>query len=64
VTRESDPHDKRARQVVFTSSGLLWLEAFRQAVARAESEFAQAVGRDVATVVALGLEAYAGGYEA
>ena len=63
VTRESDPHDKRARQVVFTPSGLLWLEAFRQAVARAENEFAQAVGRDVATVVALGLEAYAGGYE-
>ena len=63
VTREPDPHDKRARQVVFTSSGLLWLEAFRQAVARAESEFAQAVGRDVATVVALGLEAYASGYE-
>jgi DNA-binding MarR family transcriptional regulator len=63
VTREPDPHDKRARQVVFTPSGLLWLEAFRQAVARAESEFAQAVGRDVATVVALGLEAYAGGYE-
>ena len=64
VTRQPDPHDKRARQVIFTSSGLLWLEAFRQAVARAESEFAQAVGRDVATVVALGLEAYAGGYEA
>ena len=63
VRREPDPHDKRARQVVFTSSGLLWLEAFRQAVARAESEFAQAVGRDVATVVALGLEAYASGYE-
>jgi hypothetical protein len=32
-------------------------------VARAEAEFSQAVGRDVATVVALGLEAYAGGYE-
>ncbi len=63
VTREPDPHDRRARQVVFTSSGLLWLEAFRKAVARAESEFSQAVGRDVATVVALGLEAYAGGYE-
>ena len=63
VTREPDLHDKRARQVYFTPSGLLWLEAFRQAVARAESEFSQAVGRDVATVVALGLEAYAGGYE-
>ncbi len=63
VTRQLDPHDKRARQVVFTSSGLLWLEAFRLAVARAEGEFSQAVGRDVATVVALGLEAYAGSYE-
>lgn len=63
VTREADPLDKRARQVVFTSTGLLWLEAFRQAVARAEAEFAEGVGTDVATVVALGLEAYAGGYE-
>jgi DNA-binding MarR family transcriptional regulator len=60
VTREADPLDKRARQVVFTPTGLLWLEAFRQAVARAEAEFAEAVGADVATVVALGLEAYAG----
>jgi hypothetical protein len=61
--RTPDPLDKRARQVVFTASGLLWLEAFRQAVARAEAEFAQAVGQDVATVVALGLEAYTSGYE-
>ncbi|MES2401406.1 MAG: MarR family transcriptional regulator [Pseudomonadota bacterium] len=58
VTREDDPHDKRARRVVFTPSGLLWLEAFRRAVAQAEEEFRQAVGQDVATVVALGLEAY------
>jgi len=60
VRREADPHDKRARRVVFTESGLLWLEAFRCAVAQAESEFQQAVGQDVATVVALGLEVYAG----
>ena len=60
VLRESDPHDKRARTVVFTASGLLWLQAFRGAVAQAEAEFNQAVGTDVATVVALGLEAYAG----
>lgn len=58
VTREDDPHDKRAKRVVFTESGLLWLEAFRRAVAQAEEEFRQAVGQDVATVVALGLEAY------
>ena len=59
VRREVDLRDKRARQVRFTASGLLWLEAFRGAVAQAENEFRQAVGHDVATVVALGLEAYA-----
>jgi DNA-binding MarR family transcriptional regulator len=60
VTRQPDPHDKRARTVVFTASGLLWLQAFRDAVQQAEAEFHRAVGKDVATVVALGLEAYAG----
>ena len=59
VRREADPHDRRARRVVFTASGLAWLEAFRCAVTQAEDEFRQAVGDDVATVVALGLEAYA-----
>lgn len=58
VRREADPHDKRVRRVVFTESGLLWLQAFRDAVAQAEGEFRQAVGADVATVVTLGLEAY------
>ena len=60
VRREADPHDRRARRVVFTESGLAWLEAFRCAVVQAEDEFRQAVGDDVATVVGLGLEAYAG----
>lgn len=60
VRREADPHDGRARRVVFTEAGLAWLEAFRCAVAQAEDEFCQAVGNNVATVVVLGLEAYAG----
>ena len=59
VTREGDPLDARARRVVFTSVGLAWLQAFRDAVLQAEAEFREAVGPDVATVVALGLEAYA-----
>ena len=42
-----------------TPTGLAWLAAFRKAVAQAEAEFRDAVGKDVATVVALGLEAYA-----
>ena len=60
VTRQTDAYDKRAKKVVFTADGLLWLGAFERAVAQAESEFRAAVGQDVATVVALGLEAYAG----
>ncbi len=63
VRREADPQDRRARQVLFTDTGLAWLEAFRRAVAQAQTEFTQAVGPDVSTVVALGLEAYAGSYE-
>ncbi len=58
MRREPDALDGRARRIVFTATGLLWLEAFRQAVARAEAEFRTQVGSDVATVVALGLEAY------
>lgn len=61
VTREPDPRDARARLVQFTPTGLLWLQAFKEAVAQAEREFRQEVGADVATVVAIGLEAYAGG---
>ena len=59
VQREPDPLDARARRVVFTPVGLAWLQAFKDAVAQAETEFREAVGKEVATVVALGLEAYA-----
>lgn len=58
VQREADPHDARARRIVFTATGLLWLEAFRVAVEQAQNEFRALVGNDVATVAALGLEAY------
>ena len=58
VQRQPDLRDARACLVVFTPTGLSWLQAFKDAVAQAETEFRQAVGDDVATVVALGLEAY------
>jgi DNA-binding MarR family transcriptional regulator len=64
VTRERDPKDARGRIVRFTETGLAWLKAFRDAVAQAEAEFRQEVGDDVATVVFLGLEAYAGAWTA
>ena len=59
VTRGPDPLDARARRVLFTADGLAWLEAFRKAVAQAEAEFRASVGDDIATVVTIGLEAYA-----
>ena len=58
VKRGADPLDARAKKLVFTSDGLAWLQAFKVAVAQAEIEFKESVGQDVATVVALGLEAY------
>lgn len=61
VTREPDARDGRARVVKFTDTGLAWLSAFKQAVAQAQAEFRDEVGHDVATVVMIGLEAYAGG---
>jgi hypothetical protein len=60
VRREDDPRDARARRIVFTASGLAWLQAYQTAVNQAQNELAQAVGDEVATVVALGLEAYCG----
>jgi DNA-binding MarR family transcriptional regulator len=60
VTRTPDPLDARAQQLRFTDTGLAWLEAYREAVEQAELELRQAVGDEVATVLAIGLEAYSG----
>lgn len=62
VQRGNDPRDARGRIVRFTPNGLAWLQAFQDAVAQAEAEFRQEVGDEVATVVQLGLEAYAGAW--
>jgi DNA-binding MarR family transcriptional regulator len=59
VTRTHDARDARARLVCFTFDGLAWLQAFQQAVGQAEDELRQAVGAEIATVIAIGLEAYA-----
>jgi DNA-binding MarR family transcriptional regulator len=61
VMRATDPRDARARVVRFTPAGVAWLQAFRDAVAQAEAEFRAEVGAEVATVVSIGLEAYAQG---
>jgi DNA-binding MarR family transcriptional regulator len=59
VSRLADARDARAKCIVFTPVGLVWLQVFGQAVAQAEDELRTAVGAEVATVMVLGLEAYA-----
>ncbi len=60
VTREADPADTRARRICFTAVGHAWLAAYQDAVTQAEGELRHSIGDEVATVVALGLEAYCG----
>jgi DNA-binding MarR family transcriptional regulator len=58
VERVDDSRDARAQIVRFTESGQLWLQAFREAVVEAEAELERELGKDVAAVLKLGLEAY------
>ena len=44
----------------FTAIGLAWLAAYEDAVRQAEAELHEAISPEVATVIALGLEAYGG----
>ncbi len=59
VRRDAEPRDARAIRIVFTATGIQWLRAYQRAVTQAQAEFSAAVGSDVATVIHLGLEAYA-----
>ena len=59
VGRTPDSHDARSVRIAFTPTGVQWLTAYWQAVQQAQAEFRVAVGTDIATVVHLGLEAYA-----
>jgi DNA-binding MarR family transcriptional regulator len=59
VSRQPDPRDARVRRVEFTPLGRAWLTAHRQAVEQAERELRAAIGEEVATVIGIGLEAYA-----
>lgn len=58
VQRSGAAHDARVRRVHFTPTGLAWLQACERATQQAQAELEAAVGQEVATVVALGLEAY------
>ena len=42
VQREDDPRDGRARRIVFTATGLAWLQAYQAAVEQAQAELVAA----------------------
>ncbi|NIJ09631.1 DNA-binding MarR family transcriptional regulator [Sphingomonas vulcanisoli] len=44
VSRQADPTDRRAKIITFTAKGLRWLEAFHQAIMRAEEEMRAELG--------------------
>ncbi len=58
VERVPDERDARARIIRFSAVGQSWLEAYHASLAQAEAEFRAAVGDEVATVIAFGLESY------
>lgn len=45
VRRAPDPADKRARVVTFTPAGKKWLDTFGEAVALAQQEMAEEIGK-------------------
>jgi DNA-binding MarR family transcriptional regulator len=58
VERIADPNDGRARIVRFTSAGLTWLDAFRDAVDMAEREMRAELGKATMDAILTGLAAY------
>lgn len=64
VRRVRDPNDGRARIVMFTQAGRLWLSCFRAAVERAEREMRTEFGQRQLEMLIVGLEAYGAGYDA
>ncbi|PZU17272.1 MAG: MarR family transcriptional regulator [Shinella sp.] len=59
VERTDDPSDRRARLVAFTPAGLVWLEAFRDAVDLAEHEMRSELGDHLMDAILEGLSRYA-----
>ena len=58
VDRVADPSDGRARIVMFTSAGIKWLDAFRDAVDLAEQEMGAELGKVRMDAILKGLAVY------
>ena len=64
VTREPDPHDRRAKTIVFSPAGLAMLEQVRIGIAQAEVRAEAAVGREFLAKSRTHLLAYTAGERA
>jgi DNA-binding MarR family transcriptional regulator len=64
VRRVRDPNDGRARIIMFTQAGRLWLGCFHAAVEQAEREMRTEFGEHQLEMLIVGLEAYGAGYDA
>jgi len=60
VIRQGDPKDRRARIVVFTDAGKVWLSAFGNALKKAEKELFDEIGEEAAALLLGRLARYAG----
>jgi DNA-binding MarR family transcriptional regulator len=58
VDRAADPSDGRARIIKFTPAGLVWLDAFRDAVDVAEQEMRSELGKATMDAILKGLAGY------
>jgi DNA-binding MarR family transcriptional regulator len=58
VERMADPKDGRARIIRFTPDGLVWLDAFRDAVDLAEREMRNELGKSTMDTTLKGLAVY------
>jgi DNA-binding MarR family transcriptional regulator len=64
VHRQADPSDGRARIVKFTPAGLVWLDAFRDAVDVAEREMRAELGKTTMAAILEGLALYGTEFDA
>ncbi|MBB3810383.1 MarR family winged helix-turn-helix transcriptional regulator [Pseudochelatococcus contaminans] len=63
VDRTEDPSDRRARLIIFTPTGVKWLESFRAAVDIAEAEMRAELGAKVMDAIINGLTTYAATFD-
>jgi DNA-binding MarR family transcriptional regulator len=63
VERMADPKDGRARIITFTPAGLVWLDAFRDAVDVAEREMRNELGKSTMDTILKGLAVYGASFD-